>query len=158
MYSLNKIEGVIETVGQSEFDLTGQLYAYIRIKDKSGNIVMLKNVLVPNTVGSYVKSGCTGTFYYLLDKKVAIFFAYSNSERKVFDSDDAKAFRKAFRWQGVIHFGYLLVSVLMMFMLIGFITTPFIAYATYKLLVKFPSVFSDSNLKAYLSQHGFVFA
>lgn len=25
-------------------------------------------------------------------------------------------------------------------------------------LVKFPSVFSDSNLKAYLSQHGFVFA
>lgn len=157
MEYIERISGEVEAVGQSQFNLGGTFYSYIRILDDAGNVRMIKNVGIPNTVNSYISPGSKGVLYFAkINKKTSIVFAYSNNERKVYDSDDMKSIIKALKLQGiwwVIMLPFALISILLMG--IGLILTPACLYFAYVHLSKIPGRISDSKLRGYLSQHGF---
>ena len=60
---LQRVQGTIEVLGQSEFDNTGTLYGYIRFADTSGKVAIHENILVLNSCNSYLKPGLSGVFY-----------------------------------------------------------------------------------------------
>lgn len=157
MEHIEKVSGEVEAVGQSQFNLGGTFYSYVRILEDNGNVRMIKNVAIPNTVNSYVSPGTKGALYFAkVNKKVSIIFAYSNNERKVYDSDDMKAIIKALKLQGIWWLLMLPVALIsILFMGIGLILTPACLYFAYVHFSKIPGKISDSRLKGYLSQHGF---
>lgn len=61
--SLFEIEGTITSIGQSEFDNDGTVYAYIEITDASGVRTLVEKVAVMNDVNSRLHLGLTGSFF-----------------------------------------------------------------------------------------------
>lgn len=62
--SLFKISGTIAAIGQSEFDNTGTLFAFIEIVEPTGRRVMVQQVAVGNQVLSTLIPGAQGEFYF----------------------------------------------------------------------------------------------
>ena len=60
---LQRIQGTIEVLGQSEFDNVGTAYGYIRFADANGKVTMHDNIIVLNNCNSYLKPGLSGVFY-----------------------------------------------------------------------------------------------
>jgi hypothetical protein len=61
--SLFAVNGVVTSIGQSEFNSTEQVYAYIEITEPSGRRVMIEKVVVLNDVGAIFGLDLTGEFF-----------------------------------------------------------------------------------------------
>ncbi len=96
MNNLSHIEGKIEALGQTEYTQNYTLYAYIRFIDNDGNIRMVKNIQVPNTVNSYMSPGTEGKFYISeVGGGLSVMFACESGERKVYDRSEISSIKKA---------------------------------------------------------------
>ncbi|MFQ3186393.1 MAG: hypothetical protein ACI8Q3_001422 [Marinomonas primoryensis] len=158
MKHIESISGKIEAVGQSNFDLKRTFYSYIRFLDESGNVRMIKNIFVGNTVSSYISPGTKGKFHLAkINKKTSVLFAFDNEERKVYDGEEMQAFSKEYWLVGVyflIMVPFALLSILMFG--IGLILTPICFYFSYKGILVTPRRIKDETLRTYLNQFGYV--
>jgi len=157
MEHIEVISGKVEAVGQSNFDLKGSFYAYIRFLDEAGNVRMIKNVGVPNTVNSYITPGTEGKFHLAaVNKNQSILFAFDNEERKVYDSEEIQDLEKVFRKKGYI---WLALTPFALFSIIlfglGLILTPVCLYFAYKDIFITPNKIKDQTLRTYLNQYGY---
>ncbi|MDF0498166.1 hypothetical protein [Bradyrhizobium yuanmingense] len=57
------MDGTITAIGQSVFDNSGALYAYLEITGADGGRTLVEKVAVCNDVGSRLAVGLTGLFY-----------------------------------------------------------------------------------------------
>lgn len=161
MKHIEVISGEIEATGQTVFDQTGTKYAYLRILDDSGQVRMVKNACVPNTVNSYISPGAKGLFFIAkINTRINIPFAFIDSSgRKVYDSQDMRHIRKVLKTLGFKMMLSIPFCLLLIFLFgIGLILTPIALYLTYTFWIKVPKMLEDSRLKEYLTQHGFNFA
>ncbi|MBI2715682.1 MAG: hypothetical protein HYX37_14710 [Rhizobiales bacterium] len=58
------ITGTIASIGQSEFNNRGTLYAFVEIIEPSGRRVLVQNVAVGNQVLPAINLGCKGEFFF----------------------------------------------------------------------------------------------
>lgn len=158
MKFFNRFDGKIEAVGQSKFDKEEQTYSYLRMIDAAGNVKMLKKVSVYNTVNSYIGPGTTGTFYYIEYDKAITLFALTTPNRSVYDPEDTKRIAEAHSKMAIWWFLYAMFSIPCMLFALGVLTFPFCLYFAYEYKFKIPAIFSDVNMRTYLTDQGFKFA
>jgi hypothetical protein len=157
MNHIETVTGTIEVLGQSQFDSGGTIYSYIRILDDFNKVIMLKNVIVLNTVNSYISPGEKGSIYLVkLGSKGFIAFAYKNSMRKIYDVEEIKTIAKQFKVKAFLWFCALPFALLsIIFFGIGFVVTPICLYMIYVYFSKLPNMINDATLTAYLLENGF---
>ena len=152
MDHIKKITGTVEAMGQSELTLQQTQYAYLRIKDDAGNVRLIKNVVVPNTVDSYLSPGEAGEFYLAkYSRKRSMLFAYKNDEKKVFNGEEIKSMITRARIYGISMATLSLPLSILIFTLP--LTLPALFYS-YLLTFKIPSRLNNRTFRKYLLADG----
>jgi hypothetical protein len=63
--TIRVIEGTLEAIGQSTFNMHEKYYSYLKFRDKNENPVIIQDVNVGNIVDSYLKVGGRGRFCFI---------------------------------------------------------------------------------------------
>lgn len=156
-----KISGKVEAIGQFQYSMKCHYYSYIRFLDETGNVITLKNVLIPNTVNSYIKVGSFGSFFNVsINKKFIVIFAFSTDARRVYDQEDIDLLVSSYRAQGIyfIFPGLPVSFVLIFFWGIGLIPMAICLHGIHGCYFNIPNVLNEKKLQFFLSEYGFEFS
>jgi len=95
MQDIIQVTGTFKSSGQRKINKTNAQYSHVHIETGEQNKEHITNVIVPNTVDSYIFSGVRGTFYIVrLNRGKNLIFAFSNEKRKIYDRADISLFNR----------------------------------------------------------------
>lgn len=153
-------KGVLEVVGPYNNLPEGSEYAYLRFKEVGGAVRMIKKVGVGHYIASYLKPGVEGEFHFIkLGRLGYILYAIRTAAgEKIYEADGFSSWIKKMRITGLL-LCLLLIPLSLVGLLFGGyfgVVVPIVfVYVIWKLLVSFPKVLKDNNLRAQLAGHGF---
>lgn len=95
MQQMTQITGTLEVTGSRKFQNTGAFYSELCIKCDDDRVRLLTNVIIPNTVDSFLFSGVKGSFFITpANKGKKLLFAFSDEKKQVYDRTDVSLFNK----------------------------------------------------------------
>lgn len=157
---IRTVTGVVEEVQFNEAASMahfGAMISLLRIRDENGDIVTLNRLLTTAALKGYLAEGRSLTLHVMKFKKNWVFFAIESDGRKLYDSHGIAAFRKMFRWSGLLYawiypaFGLLLLMI----PTIGWLLFLGSLIPFYLLVFEHPGHFSDDRLRPFLKNQGF---
>lgn len=154
------VKGVLEVMGPYNNLPEGSEYTYVRLKEVSGAVRMIRKVGVGHFIASYLKPGMEGEFYFVkLGRLGFILYAIKTAAGdKLYEAEGFTSWIKKMRLTGLV-LCLLFVPLSLVGLLfggyLGVIVPIVFVYVIWKLIVSFPKVLKDSHLRAQLASHGF---
>ena len=160
MSEANVVKGVLEVIGPYNNLPEGSEYTYIRLKESSGAVRMIRKVGVGHYIASYLKPGLEGEFYFVkLGRLGFILYAIKTAAgEKLYEADGFSSWIKKMRLTGLL-LCLLFIPLSLVGLLfggyLGVIVPIVFLYLIWKLFIGFPKVLKDSYLRTQLASHGF---
>ncbi|MFG0548792.1 hypothetical protein [Pseudomonas sp. yb_9] len=160
MSDASVMKGVLEVVGPQSNLPEGTEFTYLRFKEPSGAVRMVKKVGVGHYIASYLKPGLEGEFHFVkLGRLGFILYAIKTvTGEKLYEADGFNSWIRKMRISGGV-LALLFIPLSLVALLFGGylgIVVPIVfVYLMWKLIIGFPKVLKDSYLRAQLAGHGF---
>lgn len=113
------LKGTVEALGQSQFDMQGHIYSYIRfLEEETNKVITVNNLIIFNNVNSYITNGTEATFYIAKCGKVDCLYALRTPNRFAEDFSMMSSTKTKLFSIGVLT---LLMGIPLSIVLIGFL-------------------------------------